>query len=62
MKRIYYLEPSHCSMNTPALREHMRRHHWRQYFLALRRKDTKLAEHHLTLAKSLEEHRREDLA
>lgn len=39
------------------LREAMRKHHWRQYFLARRRLDAKMAEYHQTVARSLEARR-----
>lgn len=35
--KIFYLPQSSCELSTEALRESMRRWHWRQYFLNLRR-------------------------
>lgn len=52
--KVFYLPQSSVSLSKKSLFESMRRWHWRQYFLALRRKDMDRAAHHRKLAQSLQ--------
>jgi len=48
-----YLPESVLELSPEALRNQMRKHHWRQYFLALKARQPNRAKYHATLARSL---------
>lgn len=52
--KIYYLPASTADLDPEITREQMRRHHWHEYFLALRDRDNVRAKYHGKLARSLE--------
>lgn len=52
--RVFYLPQSSVALSHRTLLESMRRWHWHQYFLALRKRDQVKALHHRRLAESIQ--------
>lgn len=59
MTTVFYLPESSRDLEPATLRESMRRHHWKRYFLCLRARNAPQAAYHRALAEELEHRTRQ---